>query len=128
MSKMYGDSPSKYNQTTEISLVQVLSVFAIVFMAFVIPAQLLNYSRTRNAAETAYNLSNVAERMSTTTATSVPTTGQVAGINTKNNSIIQIPGTNSVINLNSQTGVFIIAGIILIALALILVIYLLITG
>ena len=103
MSRMYGDSPLKYNQTTQISLVQVLSVFAIVLMSFVIPAQVITYSKNRNAVETAYNLSNVAERTSTTTISLSPTSsaGQVAGINTRSNSIIQIPGTNSVINLNS---------------------------
>lgn len=123
---MYGDSPTRNNRTTQISLVQVLTVFAIVFMTLVIPAQIITYSQRTNAAETAYNLSNVAERTGSTTTTT-SSSGKVAGISTKNN-IIQIPGTNSTINLNSQTGIFIIAGIILIALALILVIYLLITG
>lgn len=127
MSKLYGDSPSNKNRSTEISLVQVLTVFAIVLITLVIPAQLFTYNQRGNAAETAYNLSNVAERAANSSATTTTETGKVAGISTRN-SIIQIPGTNSTINLNSQTGIFIIAGIILIALALILVIYLLITG
>lgn len=125
---MYGEAPRNYNRTAEISLVQVLTVFAVVFMTLIIPAQLFTYSQGRNSNETAYNLSNVAERANNTSTTTSTSQGRVAGVSTDKNSVIQIPGTTSTINLNSQTGIFIIAGIILIALALILVIYLLITG
>lgn len=62
------------------------------------------------------------------THTSNSMTPQVAGAATRRDSIITIPGTSIAINLTSSTGIYIIAGIILVALALLAAIYLLATG
>lgn len=123
MSRLYGSAPT----TNQISLVQVLSVVAIILVAFVLPAQLVTLSQIQsNRSE--YSLSRVAEKRQVTTSSQASNTGQVAGATTARGSTIAIPGTNIVINLgNSGTSILVIGGVLLLAVAMSLTLYLLVT-
>lgn len=120
--RMYSEDP-KVHKKTQVSLVQVLTVLAAILVTFVLPAELFTYYQ-QNQQGTPYTTAVVAH----TSSSASTVTGQVAGTNTQAASdIISIPGTSFSINLNSQTGILIIAGALLVALGLILMIYLLLS-
>lgn len=133
MVKMYGEDDFAIKQKQQVSVVQILMVIVIVMTTFVIPAQLIDYQRQQATTTNAYNLSVVAEKESqpdTTVAESTTTEPQVAGISTTASSkhVLQIPGTSIRINMDSEIGMLIVVGTMLIAIALLLAVYLLATA
>ncbi|MCA9379400.1 hypothetical protein KC640_03140 [Candidatus Dojkabacteria bacterium] len=135
MVKMYGEDNFATAQKQQVSVVQILMVTVIVMTTFVIPAQLIDYQRQQATTTNAYNLSVVAEKVKqeeAVTSSEETTTGtpQVAGVSTTAASkhILQIPGTQIRINLDSEVGMLVILGTMLIAVALGLSVYLLATS
>ncbi len=123
---------SMYNETLapreklEISLTQLLMITATVVAVLVIPAQLISFARYGNT-RSPYSASIVAEQNpSGQSANATSNTGKVAGVQTEG-SIINIPGTTIQVDLNSQTGLVVIAGLVLISIAIILLLYLLLS-
>lgn len=130
MSRLYSELPLKPNSTAQISLVQVLSVAAIIMISFVLPSQLITLYQNSNTGQSAYALSKVTDRKTLTSISSstATTVEQVAGVAVAK-SLLRIPGTDIVINMNnSQTGIMVIAGIVLVAIALGLIVYMLVTA
>jgi hypothetical protein len=101
--------------------------------SFVIPAQLIDMQRQKGDTTNAYNLSVVAEKseqVETVPVAETTPTAQVAGVSTSKSAvrIVQIPGTSIRISIDSEIGLLLVIGMMLIAVALGLSVYLLATA
>ncbi len=120
---MYKEAWEPKTNKTEISVVQMLTVVLTVLVVFILPAQLITLSKGMNN-QSPYTPTALEQRNQ-----SADSTAKVAGIasDAKDKRMLQIPFTNVEIDLNSETGLLIIAGLILLGLSVILAIYLLLT-
>ena len=111
---MYKDPYILPKLKTELSLPKVLVIIITILFTLVIPAELITYynrTSTNSSSETSKNTNSQ--------------NSSVAGVTTeKSSQNIDIPFLNTSINLNSQSGVFILAGSILIGVSLILLMFL----
>ena len=115
---MYNDPYAYIESTTQISLVQIFSVVAIILLALVLPIELIELQR--NAPKEVYTEAAIASRQTTTNSAG----GRVAGISTTQGDsvIVEVFGTSY--NLGSESQLFTYAGIVLITLSASLGIYL----
>jgi hypothetical protein len=94
----------------DLDLPRFLIIVITIFATFVLPAQFIQYYKTQSETQIA-----------------TPQSGQVAGLATqKSSSTIKVPFTDTEVDLNSQAGVMIVGGMVLIGISIILIIFLLI--
>jgi hypothetical protein len=118
---MYKEAWETKDNKTQISVVQLLTVAVTVLITFVLPAQLITIAKTYSG-QSVYTQTALEQRNQSSQ------TGQVAGISTASGQkLVKIPFTTYQIDLNSETGILIIAGLILLGLSIIIAIYLLLT-
>ncbi len=114
---MYKDAYPTNNGKVQISVVQIIVVVLTLVVTFVIPARAISYYRDLQTTQP-YTQQALALRNQQS--------GRVAGASTSNG-IIHIPLVNVDINLNTQAGILMIGALLLTGVALIIVIYLLIS-
>lgn len=126
---MYNDIYEESQESkVEISLVQAMLISITVLVTLIIPTQFIQQSQVPSVPDGVYTASALRERDA----------GQVAGIETEANTTPRVnsaetePGTtrtitfpiiNYSINLDSETGVLVLSGTVLIIFALLLIMY-----
>lgn len=119
---MYNDLyPKQTSATIEISLVQILMIGVIIWGALIFPVQLITYQRAQNEPDTVYTAPALQEREK-------ERLGNVAGASTSNATTIQIPFTDYNVTLDSDIGIMLVTGTSLLALAVLVILYLIISG
>ncbi len=111
---MYNSPEIQKTPNLRISGVQILMIISIVLGVFVVPAYLIERSRTPDYTDV-YTSDALYQRLG----------GNVAGANT--DSVFTIPIIGLSLDLNSETGILILSGLVLILVAVVLIVYLVAT-
>jgi hypothetical protein len=119
---LYNDIYALPKPKAHVTFIKLLVAFNVLMATLVIPALGVTYYRNRKESFIENQSAFVQQNQTTNTNN---TTGRVAGVSTSNNAF-KLPLVDTVIDLNSPSGLLIVVGIGLLGISMILLLFLIV--